>query len=79
MSNFDTEVRPILHSIQHAAMVTATHADRVARDVADLPARPAWVTKAEAELEAAELAIVAALRNVRAAREHYRKVKVEAV
>lgn len=76
MTHFDTT---ILHRILAEAQVVGTHADRVSRDVADLPARPSWVTKAEAELEQAELCILGALKNVRAAREHYRKVKVEEV
>ena len=79
MTDFDTQVKPGLHRILAEATVIENHSNWVCTDVADLPARPQWVTKAEDALEQAELALTRALSKVRSAREFYKKVKVEQV
>ena len=79
MSDFDTAVAPVLRRIKAEANVVETHAQRVVTDVADLPSRPEWITKAEDALDLAEQTLSRALKNVRQAREFYRNVKVEQV
>lgn len=79
MTDFDTQVRPLLHRIVNDATATAVRASYVAQDVHNLPARPQWPTKAEEALEEAEQSIARALTLVRQARAHYRKVVVEHV
>lgn len=79
MTDFDTQVRPLLHRIVNDANATEARASYIAQDVHNLPARPEWPTKAEEAMEEAEQAIARALTLVQQARAHYRKVQAEQV
>lgn len=75
---WDATTAPTLRIVAELAKQCNSRAAQICLAVHDLPARPAWITKAEAELQAAEQELAQAAELIRAAREAYRKTAVMA-
>jgi hypothetical protein len=77
LPDWDQLVAPVLHRIENNAIICRDRARHITSELTYLMSRPAWLTRAQAELGSAKKELQEALARIEAAEKMYVAIQAE--